>query len=60
MKQRLDLENANTRVIAYFDSMTSDRNCFEIHAFQTFVINGLNSGLIEVIDYYSPGWKNFR
>lgn len=59
-QQRLDTENANTRIVAYFDSMTTERICFDIHAFQMYVVNDLGSVLIEVIDYYSPGKNNLK
>lgn len=56
--QKLDIENDNTRIIAYFDSMTSEPVCFTITAFHQFTVSddaGLLRGLMEVIDYYSPG-----
>lgn len=56
--RKLDTENANTKIIAYFDSMTTDVICFTIHAFQTYIVGdyaGFLKGLIEVNDYYSPG-----
>lgn len=56
--QRLDTDNANTKIVAYFDSMTSNRICFMIQAIQVYNVDDLSSSLIEVIDYYSPGKLN--
>lgn len=56
------MENANTRIVAYFDSMDETRVCFNVNAIQTSLVNSVDTGidtgmieaLIEVIDYYSP------
>lgn len=61
VSQKLDTENANSKIVAYFDSMTSEQICLTVEAFQTSIVSddaGLLKGLIEVIDYYSPGEKS--
>ena len=58
------MENANTRIVAYFDSMDETRVCFNVNAIQTSLVNsvdtGMNEALIEVIDYYSPSKGTFQ
>lgn len=59
-QQKIETTKSGTEVDIYINNLTEDTVCFYINAIQTFILDELKDGTIEVVDYYDNSETNHK